>query len=125
MSPALLLDVVLKLGIVLLLIYLSLRLLRRYGQQASSLPPGPLQSKVAALLGQSFGPLEAGELRVLQVQPLNRQLQLYLVAIGPRRLLLSVGLSEARLLSEWRDDEPPRAGAAAPVNNQPESEAMP
>lgn len=107
LTPGLILDVLLKLGIVLILVYLSLRLLRRYAQQAPILPPdhphalpARLNVRLAQLFGQS-GPALASPIHTLQVHPLNRQVTLYLIECEGRRLLLSVSNQQAQLLSEW------------------------
>lgn len=80
------LEVILKLGLVLVLIYVSLRLLRQ----------APLR-----LPGWPGAPTEQGPLRVVQVQPLNRMTSLYLIEAADRQLLLSVQANQVQMLSEW------------------------
>ena len=108
LSPALVLDVFLKLGIVLLLILISLRLLRRYSQQASVLPGSGLEGKLGGKLGQAMNLLlgQSPEavvqpIRTLSVHPLSRQVTLYLIEVESRKLLLAVSPTEVRPLGEW------------------------
>ncbi|HEY9839513.1 MAG TPA: flagellar biosynthetic protein FliO, partial [Candidatus Obscuribacterales bacterium] len=104
-SLSLVLDVFLKLGIVLLLIYLSLRLLRRYGQQAPVLPGKGLEGKLGKWLTPWLvQPPDGMAVRTLQVHPLNRQVTLYLLEVEARRLLLSVSGQQVQLLGEWPAD---------------------
>ncbi|HEY9841639.1 MAG: flagellar biosynthetic protein FliO [Candidatus Sericytochromatia bacterium] len=107
-SLSLVLDVFLKLGIVLLLIYLSLRLLRRYGQQAPVLPgKAGLEGKLGKWLTPWLvQPPDGMAVRTLQVHPLNRQVTLYLLEVEARRLLLSVSGQQVQLLGEWPTDRP-------------------
>ncbi|MGV3523615.1 MAG: flagellar biosynthetic protein FliO [Candidatus Sericytochromatia bacterium] len=80
------LEVVLKLGLVVVLIYISLRLLRQ----------APLR-----LPGWPGAPTDPGPLRVIQVQPLNRMTSLYLIEVPDRQLLVSVQANQVQMLSEW------------------------
>lgn len=97
-----LLELLFKLGLVLLLIYGSLYLLRRY----------------VAHLPQLSGKLSAADrpLQIVQVQAINRQVTLYLLEVEQppeaRRLLISVSGQQVELLSEWQ---------ASPL--QPETDA--
>lgn len=89
------LEVMLKLGFVLLLIYFSFYLLRRAAQQDGQ---GPLWQR---LRGLSAGP-QAEAIQTLAIKPLGRQTTLYLVEVDARRLLVAVQPQQpAQLLSEW------------------------
>lgn len=98
LSLALVLDVFLKLGIVLILIYVSLRLLRRYAQQA---PVAQAPNWLSQMLGGLSQSAPDQPLRTLQIHPLNRQVSLYLIEVDSRRLLLSVSQSDVKLLKEF------------------------
>lgn len=101
LSFALVADVFLKLGIVLILIYLSLRLLRQYARQAPVLPPGyGLPGRLSQWLQRETVPLPTA-VRTLQVHPLNRQVTLYLIECEDQRLLMSVSGQQVQLLSQW------------------------
>lgn len=111
LTPGLILDVLLKLGIVLILVYLSLRLLRRYAQQAPILPPdhphalpARLNLRLPRLFGQQAPSLSS--IRTLQVHSLNRQVTLYLIACDARRMLVSVSGQQVVLLSAWEEGAP-------------------
>jgi flagellar biogenesis protein FliO len=121
LSPVLVLDVFLKLGIVLLLLLISLRLLRRYSQQASVLPGSGLQSRLGQFLEHILSPSPQLEqpIRTLSVHPLSRNVTLYLVEVESRKLLLAVSPTEVRPLGEWPADidlTQPRPGAPEAVH---------
>lgn len=91
LEPSLFLDVLLKLGLVLFLVYFSLRLLRQYSHQLPSL------SVFKDLQTQS----QTQPVQILQVKPLNRQVTLYLVRCNQRQLLISVNGQHSQLLGDW------------------------
>lgn len=124
LSPALVLDVFLKLGIVLILIYVSLRLLRRYGQQAPVVQGvGKAPVWLTSLLGGLSPPDSDVPLRTLQIHPLNRQVTLYLLEVDSRRLLLSVTPTQVQLLKDWESGATPVGEIqSAPATGQSESE---
>lgn len=109
LTPALVLEVFLKLGIVLILVYLSLRLLRQYSQQ-----------NPAANWLQAFKSVDTVKsLRTLQVHPLNRQVTLYLIECEGRKILLSANGQQVTALSEWTEQ------AAEPDLKAAEAAAVP
>ncbi|MBF2055169.1 MAG: flagellar biosynthetic protein FliO [Candidatus Sericytochromatia bacterium] len=92
------LEVMLKLGFVLLLIYFSFYLLRRAARQEGQ---GPLWQR---LRGLSALP-QADRIETLAIKPLGRQTTLYLLEVDTRRLLVAVQPQQPlQLLSEWPTD---------------------
>ena len=81
------LGVVLKLGLVILLIYGSAYLLKRYGHQFLNLQNANTKSD------QTF--------EIVQVQALQRGVTLYLVQAAHLQILISVSGTEVRHLAEW------------------------
>ncbi len=96
LEPTLFFDVLLKLGLVLFLVYFSLRLLRKYSHQLPSL------SVFKDLKSQS----QTQALQILQVKPINRQVTLYLLRCNQRQLLISVNGQQTCLLGDWPETEP-------------------
>lgn len=97
LTLGIMLEVMLKLGFVLLLIYFSFYLLRRAAQQDGQ---GPLWQRLRGLSVGSVSQAEAIE--TLAIKPLGRQATLYLVEVDARRLLLAVQPQQpVQLLSEW------------------------
>lgn len=87
LTPFVLLDVVLKLGLVLFLIYGSAYLLKRYGHQLLNLQ------------NPKNKPDQAFE--ILQVQTLQRGVTLYLLQAAQLQILISVSGTEVRQLAQW------------------------
>lgn len=87
-----LLDVVLKLGLVLFLIYGSAYLLKRYGHQLLNLQTPKNKPN------QAF--------EVVQVQALQRGVTLYVLQTAHSQILISVSGSDVRQLAQWPGPEP-------------------
>lgn len=97
LTLGIMLEVMLKLGFVLLLIYFSFYLLRRAAQQDG---PGPLWQRLRGL--SASGASQAEAIETLAVKPLGRQTTLYLLEVDTRRLLVAVHPQQpVQLLSEW------------------------
>ncbi len=92
LTPFVLLDVVLKLGLVLFLIYGSAYLLKRYGHQILNFQVSKNKPDQA--------------LEILQVQALQRGVTLYLLQAPHSQILISVSGTEVRRLSEWANAVP-------------------
>ena len=82
-----LLGVVLKLGLVIILIYGSAYLLKRYGHYFLNFQNAPQKSDQA--------------LEIIHVLTLQRGVTLYLLQAAQVQILISVSGTEVRQLSEW------------------------
>jgi len=91
LSFSLLLELALKLGLVIVLIYFSFYLLKRYSQHTGTLP----WAKSLAKSGTDQS------IQTLCVHPLGHQATLYLLEVDAQRLLVSVSPQQVQVLSQW------------------------